>query len=303
MDSHHSSLAHSSDFQTEENHALHKSLVILGAGYTARFLLPFASRRYAQVLATSRIPEKHLSHITPNRRIRFDLTQRDTWKNIPTETDLLWCFPAVPLHLVREFAATLDLSSRRLVVLGSTSAYDIGSSREYPPPWIDESAPIDLTKPRVQGEEFLRINCGAIVLRVAGIYGPGRNPLDWIRTGRVGASRKYVNLIHVNDLATICLATLRHGRPRDVYIVSDGMPRTWAEICRIAEQHWGIHSASSELSGTPGKRILHNKMLSLLQADHASLRHSDIAQALGELLNRSVMPGAAPLPQDTQEDY
>ena len=303
MDSHHSSLAHSPDLQTEENHTLRKSLVILGAGYVARFLFPFASRRYAHVLATSRVPENHLSHIAPNRRILFALTQQDTWKNIPNETDLLWCFPAMPLNLVQEFAATLDPPSRRLVVLGSTSAYDIGSSREYPPPWIDESAPIDLTRPRVQGEEFLRINCGAIVLRVAGIYGPGRNPLDWIRTGRVGPSRKYVNLIHVNDLATISLATLQHGTPGDVYNVSDGLPRTWADICRITEQRWSIHPASSELSATPGKRILNNKILSLLQADHASLRHSDFLQALEELLNRSVMPGAAPLPQDTQEDY
>jgi hypothetical protein len=296
-------LAHSPDFQTEENHTLRKSLVILGSGYTARFLLPLASSLYANVVATSRVPEKHLSHIMPHRRIRFDLTQQDTWKNIPTNTDLLWCFPAVPLHLVQEFSAMLDPPSRRLVVLGSTSAYDVGSSREYPPPWIDESAPIDLTKPRVQGEEFLRITRGAIVLRVAGIYGPGRNPLDWIRTSRVGPSRKYVNLIHVNDLATICLATLRHGTQGDVYNVSDGIPRTWADICRIAEQRLGIHPASSELSGTPGKRISNNKMLSLLQAELASLHHSDLAQALEDLLNRSVMPGAAPLPQDTQEDY
>ncbi|MGQ0694349.1 MAG: hypothetical protein ACT4OL_02085 [Nitrospiraceae bacterium] len=280
-----------------------KSLVILGAGYTARYLLPLASHRYAHVLATSRVPEKHLSHITPNRRIRFDLTQQDTWKNIPTETDLLWCFPAVPLHLVQEFSATLDSPLRRLVVLGSTSAYDIGSSREYPPPWIDESAPINLTKPRVQGEEFLRINCGAMVLRVAGIYGPGRNPLDWIGSGRVGPSRKYVNLIHVDDLAAICLASLRQGAPGDVYNVSDGTPRTWEDICRITKERWGIRPASSELPTTSGKRILNNKMLILLQADHASLHHGDFARALEELPNRSVMPGAAPLPQDTQEDY
>jgi len=282
---------------------MQKSLLILGSGYTARFLLPIASRRYTDVFATSRIPEKHLSHIAPHRRVRFDLTQLDTWKNIPTETDLLWCFPAMPPHLVQEFAATLNLPSRRLVVLGSTSAYDVGSTREFPPPWIDESAPIDLTRPRVRGEEFLRINCGAIVLRVAGIYGPGRNPLDWIRTGRVGPSRKYVNLIHVNDLATICLAALRHGTPGNVYNVSDGIPRTWEDICRNTQQRWGIHPASSQRSPTPGKRILNNKMLSLLKADHASLLHSDFVRALEELPNLSVMPGAAPSPQDTQEDY
>ena len=98
-------------------------------------------------------------------------------------------------------------------MLGSTSAYDTGGSQEYPPPWIDETAPIDYTKPRVQGEEFLRTECGAIVLRVAGIYGPGRHPYDWITSGRVGLSDKYVNLIHVEDLAAICKAALQCGIP------------------------------------------------------------------------------------------
>jgi hypothetical protein len=74
---------------------------------------------------------------------------------------LLWCFPATPIELVRQFIATLTGSPRRIVVLGSTSAYDLGDSQAYPPPWIDETAPINLTKPRVQGEEYLRLEQGA----------------------------------------------------------------------------------------------------------------------------------------------
>ncbi len=252
-------------------------LVILGSGYTARFLWPLIADRSPTVFATSRSPEQHLSYVPPAQRLRFDSSQPDTWGNIPRNADLLWCFPATPLDLVRQFAATLNGLDRRLVVLGSTSAYELGDSQEYPPPWIDETAPIDLTKPRVQGEEFLRTACGATVLRVAGIYGPGRNPLDWIRTGRVKPSRKYVNLIHVEDLAAICLAALEQGTPGEAYNVSDGTPRTWEEICLTAEQRGHVHSLQTVATKDAGKRISN---ATLTQQLDYTIQHSDLYKEL-----------------------
>ncbi|TKB64049.1 MAG: hypothetical protein E8D47_12440 [Nitrospira sp.] len=181
-------------------------LVVLGSGYTGLVLHGIGASQGRTVHATSRNPSNNLGGIPSEHRLRFDLEQSSTWQNIPTSADLIWCFPATPLEQVQAFARTLDAPARRIVVLGSTSAYEVSDhSTEYPPPWIDESAPIDLTKSRVQGEEYLRKEHGAIVLRVAGIYGSGRNPLDWITSSRVTASRKYVNLIHVEDLAAICL--------------------------------------------------------------------------------------------------
>jgi nucleoside-diphosphate-sugar epimerase len=192
--------------------------------------------------------------------------------------DLIWCFPATPLEQVQAFARTLDAPPRRIVVLGSTSAYDAPSqSTEYPPPWIDEPAPIDLTKPRVQGEEYLRNKLCAIVLRVAGIYGPGRSPLDWIRQGRVSPSRKYVNLIHAEDLAAICLLALEHGKPGEAYNVSDGQPHTWNEICVTAQQRWGVATAAVKEDRSWGKRISNAKLRSELDY---RFRHSDLYEAL-----------------------
>jgi len=257
-----------------------KTLVILGSGYTARFLWSLVADRSLTVFATSRTPEQNLGYLPANRRLRFDLSQPDTWRNIPRDADLLWCFPATPIELVRQFIATLTGSPRRIVVLGSTSAYDLGDSQAYPPPWIDETAPIDLTKPRVQGEEYLRLEQGAIVLRVAGIYGPGRNPLDWIRTGRVKPSRKYVNLIHVEDLASICLLALEQGTPGEVYNVSDGQPRTWEAICRTAEQRWNVPSLQTAATQDAGKRISNAK---LTQKLGYSICHPDLYEELYRL--------------------
>ena len=162
-------------------------IIILGAGYTGRYLASALATTSCPFFATSREPDKNLSHVPVDRRMKFDLEQPSTWPNIPAGANLIWCFPATPLPTVQRWTDAQHSRFKRLVVLGSTSAYEgPDDSTDYPPPWIDESAPIDLTKPRVQGEEFLRTDCGAIVLRVAGIYGPGRNPLEWIRQGRVG---------------------------------------------------------------------------------------------------------------------
>jgi nucleoside-diphosphate-sugar epimerase len=230
------------------------------------------------VHATSRNPLNNLAGIPSEQCLRFDLEQPSTWLNIPAQADLIWCFPATPLEQVQAFARTLDAPPRRIVVLGSTSAYEVSDhSAEYPPSWIDESAPIDLTKSRVQGEEYLRERHGAIVLRVAGIYGPERNPLDWIRQGRVGPSRKYVNLIHVEDLAAICLAAIEKGKPGETYNVSDGTPRTWSEICATAQQRWGVAAARVNEDHSSGKRISTSKLRTELDY---RFQHADLYEAL-----------------------
>jgi hypothetical protein len=259
-------------------HRMTRTIIVLGSGYTGLVLHRIGTPQGRTVYATSRNPLTNLADIPSEQRLRFDLEQPSTWGNIPADADLIWCFPATPLEEVQAFSRTLDAPARRIIVLGSTSAYEISDhSAEYPPAWIDESAPIDLTKPRVQGEEFLRTKCGAIVLRVAGIYGPGRNPLDWIKSGRVTASRKYVNLIHAEDLAAICLLALEYGKPGESYNVSDGTPRTWKDICATAQQQWGVAATGGKEDGTQGKRISNAKLQAALGY---TLKHSDLYEAL-----------------------
>ena len=260
-----------------------RPIIILGAGYTGKHLSGALTGTLRLFFATSRDPARNLSHVPTDRSVKFNLEERSTWQNIPIGADLIWCFPATPLEQVRAFARSmLDVPARRIVVLGSTSAYEVPDrANEYPPPWIDESVSIDLTRLRVQGEEFLRNDCGAIVLRVAGIYGPERNPLDWIRQGRVGPSRKYVNLIHVEDLAAICLLALGTGKPGEAYNVSDGQPRTWHEICATAQQSWGVTpAAAANENFSPGKRISNAKLRSELDY---RFRHPDLFEALQTL--------------------
>ncbi len=264
-------------------------LVIMGGGYTARWVYRLAQESGRYVVITSRQPDRHVPFAAPAHRLRFDLDRLETWTSIPPGADLLWCFPAEPLEQVSAFARQAGLKERRLVVLGSTSAYDVAGSRAYPPPWVDETTPVDQKKPRVQGEEFLRKECGAIVLRVAGIYGPGRNPLDWIEQGRVGPTSKYVNLIHVEDLAAVCLAALERGERGEAYNVSDGTPRTWESIHREAARRWPVSPPTSTVETGPGKRILAKRLPALL--GDRPLRHPDLLAALETLERKEIQPG------------
>lgn len=264
-------------------------LVILGAGYTGRFMYAHALARGLSTLVTSRAPDSNLNFASPSHRLPFDLEREDTWRTIPAGVDLIWCFPATPLESVSAFADALLSKARRIVVLGSTSAYDLSTTDSDAV--LDESAPIDSTRPRVIGEEYLRTHSHAIVLRIAGIYGPGRHVLDWIRRGKVGPSKRYVNLIHVEDLAAISLAALIQGHPGEVYNVSDGRPRRWSEICEVARNRWGVAPVKRDSDQRAGKRLSIAKLTRDLQY---RFQYPDLYAALDaiEQATSSPLPGA-----------
>ena len=250
-------------------------IVVLGAGYAGRVIYTHAVARGMSALVTSRTPDPHLDFAPPSHRLLFDLERDVTWSNIPVGCDFIWCFPAMPLRVVSSFADAVLRQAGRIIVLGSTSAYK--ASGPDSDSLVDESAPVDHTLPRVIGEDYLRTQVGATVLRVAGIYGPGRNVLDWIRRGKVGSSQRYVNLIHVDDLAAICLSMLQAGRAGETYNVSDGQPRRWRDICEVARTRWGVMPIKIDSDERKGKRLSISKMTRDL---HYRFQYPDLYAAL-----------------------
>lgn len=70
-------------------------------------------------------------------------------------------------------------------------------------------------------------NVAVIILRVGGIYGPGRLPEERLQRGLPvlnEAECGYTNRIHAEDLAQICLVAAKRGKPDNVYNVTDGHP-------------------------------------------------------------------------------
>lgn len=100
--------------------------------------------------------------------------------------------------------------------------------------FVDESTPVmpltERAHRRVSAEEMTRVWCHErrvrrVVLRVPGIYGPERLPLDRLRKSEpvvhpdeAGIS----NRIHVDDLVTACEAAIENKESRGVYNVTDG---------------------------------------------------------------------------------
>jgi len=248
--------------------------VILGAGYTGLRIYQQAIKIGWRVLATSRKPHIYLGTIPPEHRLRFDLSQADTWKNIPDPAHLIWCFPAVPLDLVKNFLFARSKQTGRLLVIGSTSAY---IPEGHP---ITENTPLKLHLPRVQTEEYLLATFGAVVIRLAGLYGPGRHVCDWIRKGKIQNTKKWVNLLHVEDAAGICLQALEQASDGSTYLASDGHPRTWDEICSVASSKWQIPIPALTPPLHSGKQMSIHKLHTEL---HYTFRFPDLYQALDQI--------------------
>jgi hypothetical protein len=253
-------------------------LVILGTGYTGRRLYHQARGMGWNALTTSRTPDVHLSDISPEHRILFDLASPETWRSIPIPAHIIWCFPARPLNLVQAFFATRPVDSGRILVIGSTSAYGTNCGT------VTEQTPVNTELPRVQGEEYLRTQLGAVIIRVAGLYGPGRHVLDWMRKGKIRNTHKRVNLLHVEDAAGICLRALELAQNGATYLASDGTPRTWSEIFSIATLKWNIPIPLPTPSLESGKQVSIHRLLTDL---NYTLRFPDLYQALDDIENIS----------------
>ncbi len=87
----------------------------------------------------------------------------------------------------------------------------------------------DRAKRRVDAERQLRDfgrrnRVSVSVLRVPGIYSSSRLPLARIRSGTpalLPEEDSYTNHVHVDDLADMVVAALRHGRPNRLYNAND----------------------------------------------------------------------------------
>jgi len=133
---------------------------------------------------------------------------------------------------------------QRLVYLSTPAVYGNCDGR-----WIDENEPFAPLTERGQRradaecavlEAASRAGFEAVRVRVPGIYGPGRLPVERLRSRHpvvVESEAPWSNRIHVDDLVTALIAALRRGEAGAVYHASDGHPSTmtdWFVACARA---------------------------------------------------------------------
>lgn len=147
---------------------------------------------------------------------------------------------------LQRFLSLLWHSPARFVYISTTGVY--GDCRGAV---ATEETPVNpgsrMSKPRVAAERLLERwsrerRCDLVILRAPGIYGPGRLGVERIRAGEAYLCETDANpgnRIHVDDLASCCIAALAENTPAGIYNVGDGDHRssTWfaEEVARQAK--------------------------------------------------------------------
>lgn len=90
-------------------------------------------------------------------------------------------------------------------------------------------------------EQAQRLGFELVILRVTGIYGPGRLPVARVMQGHPVLKPEeapFTNRIHSLDLVQICLAAMERGEDGDIFNVCDGQQSSMTEyFTAIAEMH------------------------------------------------------------------
>jgi nucleoside-diphosphate-sugar epimerase len=101
---------------------------------------------------------------------------------------------------------------------------------------ITETGRILVETERELLQAFAATGFPAIILRVAGIYGPGRG--YWLRQFLSGEARlegrgeRHLNMVHRDDVAGAIVAVLEKGRAGEIYNVCDDEPVSQLECFR-----------------------------------------------------------------------
>jgi nucleoside-diphosphate-sugar epimerase len=216
------------------------------------------------------------------------------------------------LHTRRLVAAFARAGQPRRVVLVSTT----GVYGDCQGAWVDESWPIrpvaDRAHRRWDAEQRLRRWSGETggelaIVRVAGIYGMGRLPLERIHQGLPLVRTEeapYTNRIHVADLVSVLAAAMERGESGAVYNACDGHPTTMTDYFLAIADAAGLPrpplismaEAADQLSAGMLSYLAESRRLSnrrLLDCLGVRLRYPTLADGLRDILLTD-QPGTGP---------
>jgi nucleoside-diphosphate-sugar epimerase len=269
--------------------------LILGCGYLGARVACLWRQQNRHVFAATRNATHLPSDVEP---ILCDVLQPASLRTLPQVETVLYAIGfdrtsgasmrAVYVDGLANVLAHLP-APQRFIYISSSSVYGQTDGG-----WVDECS---ATEPEevsgqvvLEAEAVLRAKLqGAVVLRFAGIYGPGRLlRRQRIEQGEliVGDADKWLNLIHVEDGARVVLAAEQRGQAGRVYNVCDDHPvrrryfyATLARVLGAPEPHFASPPADQP---TPPhekahRRINNRRMKEELQVE---LRYPDYEQGL-----------------------
>jgi nucleoside-diphosphate-sugar epimerase len=279
--------------------------LIVGCGYVGQRL----ARRLAGTFDVTAMVRSTESANALNkagiRAVALDLDRVRLGSSIPEKLEQAAIFYLTPPSVAGESDLRLDrflqlatVPPRAFVYMSTTGVYGDAQGA-----LVDESRPVDpLTdraRRRVSAEEMTRVWCTErrvrrVVLRVPGIYGPGRLPLEHLRQ-RVPMlhveDSGISNRVHVTDLVDACAAAVLNPDARGVYNITDGTSCTSTEFMDCLAELTGLPPSprvsmdEAQLTFSPerlsflneSRRVSNERMLKHLGVQ---LRYADMREGI-----------------------
>lgn len=155
---------------------------------------------------------------------------------------------------------------RLILFVSSTAVYGQNDGS-----WIDESSPTDpenFSGRRLLEAEQIILGSGYVssIVRLSGIYGPGRNRLiEQVINQRASASPHYTNRIHAEDCAAALAHLIELGKQHTlatIYLATDSNPTPMVEVVSwIAEQLNVSNFLAADTTNERGNKRISNQRL------------------------------------------
>jgi nucleoside-diphosphate-sugar epimerase len=193
---------------------------------------------------------------------------------------------------LRRFGGTIAAAPAlaRVVYLSSVGVYgDRGGA------WVDELSQPAPGSPRAgrrlaaesQWRAFAASHGARLdILRLAGIYGPGRNALEKLRRGearRIVKPGQVFNRIHVDDVAAVAVRLIEAGGPGAIWNVADEEPGPPEDVIVFAAELLGVAPPPSEDFATA-------RLTAMARSFYDDNRRVDVAKLRRELGYRWLYP-------------
>lgn len=209
---------------------------IFGFGYTAQSLANQLTQRGFTVIGTSR----DVSNIQPNptaeiRLINFDSPDIESY--FSQATHLLVSTPPSDTNIdpvLAKYSAMIKNHATHIQWAGYLSS--TGVYGDHQGEWVNETSdcrPCSFSgKSRLTAEnDWLSLaklcHLPLHIFRLAGIYGPRRNPLERLKAGkkyRLFKEGQVFSRIHVEDIVSVLLSSMNSINPLSIYNVADDEP-------------------------------------------------------------------------------
>ena len=252
-------------------------ILVVGAGYTgSRIAAHFKSQKQKVTVVTktgrrsAEFEGNGIHHVTA------DLTRPETLELIPPAHFIVICpapdegteenYREIYIEGIRNFLESLKKNPKPFFILyiSSTSVW-----RPRAGEWVDETIPPDPETEKgrilVQAEKnILDSGFPSAVFRLSGIYGPGRNRLKNLESGKaIGEENSYMNMIHVEDIARVVPVLFKKGELGQVYTGVDDRPVLRSDFYKELAELTG-RKVDFKFSENPGgKRCRNTKLKSL----------------------------------------